>query len=53
MSLMFIGKTKNCRLHGPPELQNAINKTQMEIFIVQKKNSSIFDKEIPLTKENL
>ena len=45
MSLMFIGKTKNCRLHEPPELQNAINKTQMEIFIVQKKYHQFLTKK--------
>ena len=45
MSLMFIGKTKNCRLHGPPELQNAINKTQMEIFIVQEKYHQFLTKK--------
>ena len=45
MSLMFIGKTKNCRLHGPPELQNAINKTQMEIVIVQKKYHQFLTKK--------
>ena len=46
-----IRKTQNNLPNGPPKLEKAIKELQsMVIFIVQKRISSNFDKEIPLTK---
>ena len=47
------GKVQNYHHYEPLKLQTVISKIQlMAIFIVQKRISSNFDKEIPLMKEN-
>ena len=48
----FFRKTQNNLHHGPAKLENAIKELQsMVIFIVQKRISSNFDKEILLIKK--
>ena len=52
MYSIFIRKTQNCLHHGPPKLQNAINKKKNRVYIYcSKRIPSNFDEETPLIKD--